>query len=44
MYRCGACGKPVAVVNGLKVRACAHVTAPIVAEASAKLEGRGGLR
>lgn len=44
MYTCGACGKPVIVVNGMKVRSCTHLDAPIIASANAKLEGRGGVR
>lgn len=44
MYRCGKCGAPITVVGALKVRVCAHTDAAIIANASAKLEGRGGVR
>ena len=43
MYRCAACSKPVLVIKGLIVRRCS-CTAPIVAEMTAKLEGKGGIR
>jgi hypothetical protein len=43
MYRCGDCGSPVIVLPNLVVRKCA-CKGPIVAEMTAKMEGRGGLR
>lgn len=43
MYRCAACGTPVVVLPKLVVRKCA-CKAPIVAEMTARMEGRGGIR
>jgi hypothetical protein len=47
VYRCSVCTSPVTVLQGtggtVVVRACG-CAGPIVADLSARVEGRGGLR
>jgi hypothetical protein len=43
VYHCAKCHKPAVVLRGLVVRQC-RCKAPIVAEMTAKMEGRGGIR
>ena len=43
-YRCAECAAPARVTDVGVVRSCAHATAAVVADLSAKCEGTGGIR